>query len=51
MQLDSGRGGGTQHILEWRVFGLIFGRKVGVLLLKNGQCQHITERRGKSERK
>lgn len=42
MQLDSGRGGGTQHILEWGIFGLIFGGKAGVLLLKDGQSQHIT---------
>lgn len=43
MQLDSRRRGGTQHILEWRIFGLIFRRKVGVLLLKDWQSQHIAE--------
>lgn len=44
MQLDGRRGGGAQHILEWGIFGLTFGRKAGVLLLKNRQSQHITER-------
>lgn len=44
MQLDSRRGGSTQHILEWRIFGLAFRWKVGVLLLKDGQSQHITEK-------
>lgn len=47
MQLDSRRGGGTQHILEWGVFGLAFRWKVGVLLLKDGQSQHIAERQGR----
>lgn len=42
MQLDSGRGGGAQHILEWGIFGLIFRREAGVLLLKDWQSQHIT---------
>lgn len=44
MQLDSRRGGGAQHILEWGIFGLIFRRKAGVLLLKDWQSQHITAR-------
>lgn len=48
MQLDSGRGGGAQHILEWGIFGLIFRREAGVLLLKDWQSQHIT-RRGQRE--
>lgn len=48
MQLDSGRGGGAQHILEWGIFGLIFRREAGVLLLKDWQSQHIT-RRGEIE--
>lgn len=44
MQLDSGRCGGTQHILEWGIFGLVFRRKAGVLLLKDWQSQDIAER-------
>lgn len=44
MQLDSRRGGGAQHILEWGIFGLAFRRKAGVLLLKDWQSQHIAAR-------
>ena len=44
MQLDSRRGGSAQHILEWGIFGLVFIRKAGVLLLKDWQSQHIAER-------
>lgn len=44
MQLDSGRCGSTQHILEWGVFGLVFRRKTGFLLLKDWQSQHVAER-------
>lgn len=43
VQLDSRRGGSAQHILEWRVFGLAFGRQAGVLLLEDWQSQHIAE--------
>lgn len=44
MQLDSRRRGGAQHILEWGIFGLVFRREAGVLLLKDWQSQHIAER-------
>lgn len=44
MQLDGGRRGGTQHILEWGVFGLILGGEAGVLLLEDRQSEHIAER-------
>lgn len=44
MQLDSGRRGGAQHILEWGIFGLVFRRNAGVLLLEDWQSQHIAER-------
>lgn len=50
MQLDSRRGGGTQHILEWGVFGLIFRREAGVLLLEDWQSQHIAEERERRKR-
>lgn len=43
MQLDGGRRGGTQHILEWGVFGLILGGEAGVLLLEDRQSEHIAE--------
>lgn len=43
MQLDGGRCGGAQHILEWGVFGLVFGGEAGFLLLKDGQSQHVAE--------
>lgn len=50
MQLDGGRRGGAQHILEWGVFGLVFRRKAGFLLLKDRQSQHVAEReRGQTE--
>lgn len=44
MQLDGGRCGSAQHILEWGVFGLVFRRKTGFLLLKDWQSQHVAER-------
>lgn len=44
MQLDGGRRGSAQHILEWGVFGLAFRRKAGFLLLEDGQSQHVAER-------
>lgn len=44
MQLDGRRRRGTQHILEWGIFGLFFRRKGGVLLLKDRQSQHIADR-------
>lgn len=44
MQLDGGRGGGAEHILEWEVFGLALGGEAGVLLLEDRQSQHITRR-------
>lgn len=50
MQLDGRRGGGAQHILEWGVFGFAFGRKAGVLLLEDGQSQHIAEKERKNKR-
>lgn len=43
MQLDGGRGGGAQHILEWGVLALALQGEAGVLLLEDGQGQHITE--------
>lgn len=51
MQLDGGRGGGAQHILEWGVFGLVLGGEAGVLLLEDRQSQHIagTQRDEKEE--
>jgi len=49
MQLDSGRGGSAQHILEWGIFGLVFRGKAGVLLLKDRQSQHITVRHREKE--
>ena len=50
VQLDSRRGGGAQHILEWGIFGLALRRKAGVLLLKDGQSQHIAERKRRKRR-
>jgi len=50
VQLDSRRGGGAQHILEWGVFGLAFRRKAGVLLLEYRQSQHIAERSRRKRR-
>lgn len=51
MQLDGGRRGGTQHILEWGVFGLILGGEAGVLLLEDRQSEHIAERDKKQNNK
>lgn len=41
VQLDGRRRGGTQHVLEWGVFGLVVGGEAGVLLLEDGQSEHI----------
>lgn len=51
MQLDGGRRGGTQHILEWGVFGLILGGEAGVLLLEDRQSEHVAERHREREKK
>lgn len=49
MQLDGGGRGGAQHILEWGVFGLVVGRNAGVLLLEDGQSQHVAAGGGRGE--
>lgn len=41
VQLDGRRRGGAQHVLEWGVFGLTVRGEAGVLLLEDGQSQHI----------
>lgn len=51
MQLDGGRRGSAQHILEWGVFGLVFRRKAGFLLLEDRQSQHVAEREQAKDRK
>lgn len=51
MQLDGGRRGSAQHILEWGVFGLAFRRKAGFLLLEDGQSQHVAERERETRRR
>lgn len=48
VQLDGGRRGSAQHILEWGVFGLAFRRKAGFLLLEDRQSQHVAD--GERER-
>ena len=46
VQLDGGRGGSTEHVLERRVFGVAVGRQAGILLLEDGQCQHVAMETG-----
>lgn len=42
VQLHSGGRGGTQHVLQGRQAGLVLGGQLRLLLLEDGQGEHIT---------
>lgn len=41
MQFDSGRGSCTQNILEGKDLVVAVGRQVGLLLLEDGESEHV----------